>query len=72
MAGQAGKNRKYGRNKKRPANASYSNARKWSSNKDKAMARDAKRKQEKKDNPPKVARGTARAARRAHLQKEKA
>lgn len=67
MAGQSGKNRKYGRGKKRPSNVAYTGARRWVSNKAKAVARDAKRKQDKVDHPAKVERGTARSRKRVSV-----
>lgn len=53
-------NQKFGRSKRRPSHAAYVAGRRWSVNKDKRIIKDAMRKQDKVDNPPKVARGTAR------------
>lgn len=54
------KNQKFGRAKRRPSHSAYNSGRRWAVNKDKRIRADAKRKQDKVDNPPKVARGTAR------------
>ena len=54
------KNQKFGRSKRRPSHSAYNSGRRWDVNKKKAIGKDAKRKQDKVDNPPKVARGTAR------------
>ena len=67
MAGQSGKNRKYGRGKKRPSNVAYTGSRRWVTNQAKAVARDAKRKLDKQEHPAKVVRGTARSKKRVGI-----
>lgn len=54
------KNQKFGRSKRRPSHSAYINGRRWAVNKDKRIRKNEARKQDKVDNPPKVARGTAR------------
>lgn len=67
MAGESGKNRKYGRKARSPAQKAYNNTKRWEKNAAKRIAKEAKRQA-----TPKImliARGTARALRRAKLQR---
>lgn len=68
MAQKQKKNQKFGRTGRRPSTASYKGSKRWEINKARRVKRDAAFKKDKRDNPPKVPRGTARAKRRRGLQ----
>lgn len=68
MAGQSGKNRKYGRNVKSPAAKAYKAEKRAEKRKTRNIAKEMQRIATPK--AMKVARGTARAARRVALQRE--
>lgn len=67
MAGESGKNRKYGRKARSPAQKAYNNTRRWEKNKAANIKKEVARQSAQK--PMRVPRGTARAIRRACLQK---
>ena len=60
--------KKVGRGKRSPARASYKAGSRWEVNKRKRIAKAEAQKKHNATHKPRVARGTARAKRRAHLQ----
>lgn len=61
--------KKADRNRKSSHNMAYKAQKRDELNKKRRMAKDRKFREWKKANPPKVAKGSARAARRVHLQR---
>lgn len=65
----ASTNRKFGRNKRGASNKYYTSSHKWEVNKKRKMAKHARAVAiQRAKSFPRVARGTARALRREHLQ----
>lgn len=60
-------NQKYGRNKRAPSNKRYMGEKRWEVNKSRRIKREAEKQSVLKNMS--VPRGTARAKRRAHLQR---